>query len=74
MRPAVQEWLLADMQRVCMLCSVVFAVRLLSVGLMIYNADSPAWTAVMDGKHHHLHPSQAIEQVCSLQWFQLDWD
>lgn len=63
MRPAVQSWLVADVQRVCVLFAVVLAVRLLSVGLMIYHADSPAWTVVMDGKRHHLHPDQAMEQV-----------
>jgi hypothetical protein len=62
-RPAVQAWLVNDVQRLCVLCAVVLAVRLLCVGLMIYHADSPAWTIVMDGKRHHLHPSQAFEQV-----------
>lgn len=65
MRIAVQAWLANDVQRMCVLCAVVLAVRLLCVGMMIYHADSPAWTVVMDGKRHHLHPSQAIEQVRS---------
>lgn len=63
MRPAVQSLLVADVWRVCVLSAVVLVVRLLSIGLMIYHADSPAWTVIMDGKRHHLHPYQAIEQV-----------
>jgi hypothetical protein len=63
LKATAEAWLLGDVQRVCVLCAAVLAVRLLSVAFMIYHADDPAWTAVMDGKRHHLHPSQAIEQV-----------